>query len=289
MDMWVFNIRGNTDQSEFETFYKGVIDLLAQLNGTGAHDRRHIDGIEELEDIIRETCAYYLDDKGKSYKVPSSRMLAYQISPNHEHRTMATMFTGKLVNIRNLVGEAKFDTQTVSHILPWNAAFYAVVGLNDKAGIPVGQKVAFSATQCQSGRTIIVRKRNETVAGDDHDFKCDKVVASVIHRLHIVNNVEESQYYSGGPEENGIIAVALHDSTLEPSDFYTHNACVLNDMEALAVAEMNRYAQWLLRIYRRRRNWKQIDWKTLRMTSLDPMSYHQGGLSDESTYRTVSS
>eukprot|EP00978_Attheya_sp_CCMP212_P041892 scaffold246347_cov47-Attheya_sp.AAC.1 len=242
MDMRVFNIRGNTDQSEFDTFCKGVIDLL-EVDGTGAHDRHHIDVTTEelggaatymscfisLEDIIRETCAY-LDDNGWYYKVPSSCMLAYQFSPNHEHCKMATTI--------NLVEEAKYDTQPVSHMLPWNAAIYAV-GLDDKAGIPVGQKVALSgATQRQSGRTI-VSERYETVAGD-HDFKCDKVVASVIHRLNIAKDVEESKY-SGGPEGNDTVAVALHDSTLEPSYIFTHNECVLNDMEALAIAEMNRY------------------------------------------------
>eukprot|EP00978_Attheya_sp_CCMP212_P010158 scaffold24367_cov73-Attheya_sp.AAC.2 len=267
MDMHTFNIRGNTDQSEFETFYKGVIDLL-ELDGTGAHDRRHSDGREELggaatymsrfislEDIIRETCTYLDDKGGQSYKVPSSRMLAYhQFSPNHEHRKMATMFTGKLgvkhkiqsrnaranhghghwvaklnqhwcyslVNIRNLVEDASCDIQWVSGMLPWNAAIYTV-GLDDKAGIPVGRKVALSATQRQSGRTIVSEK-GETVAGD-HDFKCDKVVASVIHQLNIAKDVEEFQY-SGEPEGNGTIAVALHDSTLEPSDVFTHNAYV---------------------------------------------------------------
>eukprot|EP00978_Attheya_sp_CCMP212_P035051 scaffold150431_cov65-Attheya_sp.AAC.5 len=184
------------------------------------------------KDIIRETRAY-LDDKGQSYKVPSSRMLAfaYQFSPNHEHGKMATMFTGKSgvkhkfkaemheqtmgMATGNLVEEAKCDTQLISHMLPWNAAIYAR----------------------QSWRTI-VSERDETVAGD-HDFKCDKVVASVIHRLNIAKDVEESQY-SGGPEGNCTIAVAFHDSTLEPSDIFTHNACVLNGMEDLAVAEMNR-------------------------------------------------
>eukprot|EP00978_Attheya_sp_CCMP212_P003267 scaffold6745_cov38-Attheya_sp.AAC.4 len=121
-----------------------------------------------------------------------------------------------LVNIRNLVEEAKCDTtQTVSHMLPGNAAVYAV-GLDDKAGILVGEKIEL--------------------------LLCDKVVASVIHQLNIAKDVEESQY-SGGPEGNGTIAVALHDSsTLDPSDVFTHNnTCVLNDMEALAIAEMNIY------------------------------------------------
>ena len=83
-----------------------------------------------------------------------------------------------LVTIINLVEEARYYTKSVSNILPWDLAIYDV-GLDDKDGIPVGQKLALSATQCQSGCTIF-RYRYETVDGD-HDFKCDKVVASVIH------------------------------------------------------------------------------------------------------------
>jgi hypothetical protein len=115
------------------------------------------------------------------------------------------------------------------------------VGLDDKARIPVGRKVALSATQRQSARTPIVRDRDETVAGD-YDFKCDKVVASVIHQLNIAKMWKNLTQYSGGPEEgNSTIAVALHNSTLEPSYVFTLNACVLNAMEALSIAAINQY------------------------------------------------
>ena len=86
--MRTFKIWGNTDQSEFETFFKVFVDFL-ELDGTGAHDCRHIDGTEVLsgaytymsrfisaEDSIRETSAY-LDIKGQSYKVPSTSMIRY--------------------------------------------------------------------------------------------------------------------------------------------------------------------------------------------------------------------
>ena len=133
-----------------------------------------------------------------------------------------------LVNIRNLVEESRCDTQSVSHILPWGVAIYDI-GLYDKAGIPVVQKVAFSATQIQSVHKI-VSNRYETFYGD-HNFKCDKVFTSVIHQLNAAKYVEAYQY-SGGPEGNGTIAVALHDSTLEPSDIFTRNSCVSNYMKA---------------------------------------------------------
>ena len=45
--MQTFNIWGNTGQSEFETFFKVVVDFL-ELDGTGAHYCRHIYGTEEL-------------------------------------------------------------------------------------------------------------------------------------------------------------------------------------------------------------------------------------------------
>ena len=73
--MRTFNIWGNTEQYEFETFFKDVIDFL-ELGGTGAYNCRHIDGTEELggaytymshfisvEEIIRKTSAH-LDSKG---------------------------------------------------------------------------------------------------------------------------------------------------------------------------------------------------------------------------------
>jgi hypothetical protein len=108
----------------------------------------------------------------------------------------------------------------------------------DLYGVNINWTIEHYSTQRQSGR-MIVSKKDETVPGD-HDFKCDKVVASVIYHLNIAKDVEESQY-SGGHEGNGTIAVALHDSaTLEQSDVFTHNACVLNDTESLPIAEMNK-------------------------------------------------
>ena len=213
---------------------------MKELGGASTYMSHFI----SVEIIIMETSAY-LDSKDRPYKVPSTRMLAYHFSRNHEHRKMYTMFTGKLgtkqktqnrnaqanhghgqwvtklnqyrcyslVMIRNLVEEARCDTQSVSKMLPWDVAIHAV-DLDDKAGIPVGWKVALYATKRQSGRTI-VRERDETVARD-HSFKCDKVFASVIHQPNVAKYVEASQC-SGGPEGNGTIAVVLHDSTLEPS------------------------------------------------------------------------
>ena len=107
---------------------------------------------------------------------------------NHWHRF--------LVNTRNLVEEAICATQLVSHMLPWDVAIYAV-GLDEKDEIPVGQKVDLSATQLQPGRTIS-RNRDKTVSGDNN-FKCDKVVAYIIHRLKVAKDVKASQY-SGGAE-----------------------------------------------------------------------------------------
>ena len=48
--MQMFNIRGNTNQSEFENLFKGVIDLM-ELDGTGADYCRRIDGTEELGEV----------------------------------------------------------------------------------------------------------------------------------------------------------------------------------------------------------------------------------------------
>ena len=45
--MRTFNIWGNTDQSEFENLFKGVIYLL-EIDVTGAHDFCNIYGMEEL-------------------------------------------------------------------------------------------------------------------------------------------------------------------------------------------------------------------------------------------------
>ena len=83
-----------------------------------------------------------------------------------------------LVNIRNFVEEAICDTQSLSYNLPWSVFIYAVV-LDDKFGIPIGSKVALSVIQHESSFAV-VKDRDETFAGD-HDFKRDKVVASVIN------------------------------------------------------------------------------------------------------------
>jgi hypothetical protein len=48
-------------------------------------------------------------------------------------------------------------------------------------------------TVLESQGAALVSEKDETVAGDDHDFKCDKVVASVILCLNIAKDVEKSQ------------------------------------------------------------------------------------------------
>ena len=120
-------------------------------------------------------------------------------------------------------------------MITWDVAIYFVV-LFDKFDIPVGQKMDLYETQRQSGCTI-VSDIDESFSGD-HNLKCDKVIAYVIHSLNISKYVKAYQY-SGGPEVNGNISVALHDSTLGPSDVFTHNACVLNYMGSLSTSEMN--------------------------------------------------
>ena len=120
-------------------------------------------------------------------------------------------------------------------MLPWDVAIYAV-GFDDEYGIPVGQKIVLYAIQRQSVCTI-VRYTDENIDGG-HDFKCDKVVASVINRMNAAKYVEEYQY-SGETGVNGIIGVEFHDSTLDPSDVFTQNNFFLNDMEALATALTN--------------------------------------------------
>ena len=181
---------------------------MKELGGASTYMSHFI----SVEIIIMETSAY-LDSKDRPYKVPSTRMLAYHFSRNHEHRKMYTMFTGKLgtkqktqnrnaqanhghgqwvtklnqyrcyslVMIRNLVEEARCDTQSVSKMMPWDVAIHAV-DLDDKAGIPVGWKVALYATKRQSGRTI-VRERDETVARD-HSLNVTKFLhLSFINRM----------------------------------------------------------------------------------------------------------
>ena len=82
-----------------------------------------------------------------------------------------------------------------------------------------------SETQDQSGCTI-VRDRDENIAGYQY-FICDKVFSYVIHRPNVAKDVGASNY-SGRHEVNGTICVALYDSTLDPSGFFTHKSCVLN-------------------------------------------------------------
>ena len=74
--------------------------------------------------------------------------------------------------------DARCDTQSVSHMQTWDVAIYAV-GLDDKSSIWDGKELYSSAKQHQSDCTV-VRNTDDTVAGD-HNFKCEKVVASVIH------------------------------------------------------------------------------------------------------------
>ena len=119
------------------------------------------------------------------------------------------------------------DIEGEIDILPWDEAIYAI-GMDDKTGISIAQDTPTSATAHESGQVLV--REGDTNQAADHNWGCDKLTPSVRLQMNIGKDPAES-LFSGGPQGNGKISVALHDAVFESSDFFTHNASALLDME----------------------------------------------------------
>jgi hypothetical protein len=64
----------------------------------------------------------------------------------------------------------------------------------------------------------------------------DKIVPSVENYMNIGRSTGES-LYSGGKEGNGIVQVALHDHTFEPSNAFAHHSSILLELERRACVQ----------------------------------------------------
>ena len=85
---------------------------------------------------------------------------------------------------------------------------------DDKASAAVGRHLPVSATAKQSTR-IPVGVGGDAPKAADHDFCCERVIPTVIHRMNISRDPGES-LYSGRPDGNGHTYISMHDETLDP-------------------------------------------------------------------------
>lgn len=188
------------------------------------------------------------------FKVPSHSWMHLQLTPTNDYHVTSMRLTSRLPFIRVLQSRSSRDDHPCGH---WVSAmkkywrhYYAmlfkliaeyttndkedfiepcleprvalcVTGCDDKTSIPIGRKTPISAIGNQSSRAIV---SSETVPeAADHDWHCERLTPSVIHRMNISEDPSDS-LYSGGTDGNGKTFVSIHNQTLDPSSGIKHTA-----------------------------------------------------------------
>lgn len=105
--------------------------------------------------------------------------------------------------------------------------FVEFFGQDDKAKIPVGDKVAVSTGVRSSTTGIVdasqVANGNNPLRSMDHDFSYANLTPSVTLRGNIPPEIGGS-FFTGGEDGFGQIFVTLRDSVFDPSEVFDHTA-----------------------------------------------------------------
>ena len=98
------------------------------------------------------------------------------------------------------------------------------IGQDDKAKIPLGDRVAVSTGVRRSGSSIVpAAGGQEMVRAMDHDFGYSNLTPSVTLRCNIPNDMSGS-FFSGGVDGFGQISLTLRDSIFDGSRVFDHCA-----------------------------------------------------------------
>lgn len=105
--------------------------------------------------------------------------------------------------------------------------FVEFFGQDDKAKIPVGDKVAVSTGVRSSTTGIVdasqVANGNNPLRSMDHDFSYANLTPSVTLRGNIPPEIGGS-FFTGGEDGFGQIFATLRDSVFDPSEVFDHTA-----------------------------------------------------------------
>ena len=137
---------------------------------------------------------------------------------------------------RNNLNNQVCDSENNSSHLPSLKEALLYVGQDDKTSIPVGRTVPIAATSRQSVRAIV--PMDKEVRAADHDWRAEKIVPSVTHRMNLTKTAGDL-LFGGGESGNGLIYVSVHDATLDRSSSLNHTASLYNIMMMEACEALN--------------------------------------------------
>ena len=101
-------------------------------------------------------------------------------------------------------------------------------GQDDKAKIPVGDKVPVSTGVRANNKGITAVGAKTQLAAMDHDFHCSNLIPAVTLQCNIPPDVSGSFFIGDEEEGNGQIFVTLRDATFDPSKVLDHCAQLID-------------------------------------------------------------
>ena len=165
--------------------------------------------------------------------------------PNNHTVETASRFSGKLgvkraVQTQTLLKQhpdQHWVNAATRYTLEWMVALQMAspslvefIGQDDKAEIPIGEKVAISTGVWANGKAIVDANKIEPLQALDHDFHYVGLTPSVTLRCNIPNKIGGS-FFTGGEEGYSQIFVTLRDSIFDPSSVFDHTAQLIDTLD----------------------------------------------------------
>ena len=239
--------------TKFELFWTECRKIL--IPTSSAEERRHSDiayasEVISIPSLIRratENLQKQVEDGTLTElpPIPSTEWVRLQFAANNDTVEKAAHFAGVLgvkraIQKRTLSKEHEdqhwVNAMTRYH-LEWIIELRLLTklveffGQDDKAKIPVGDRVAVSTGVRRSATSIVpVEGGQEMLRAMDHDFGYGNLTPSVTLRCNIPNDMSGS-FFSGGVDGFGQIFVTLRDSIFDGSTVFDHCAQLCDTLE----------------------------------------------------------
>lgn len=108
-------------------------------------------------------------------------------------------------------------------------------GQDDKAKIPVGDKVPISTGVRANNKGIIAVGAKTGLLAMDHDFHCSNLITAVTLRCNIPACISQSFFIGNKEEGNGQIFVTVRDATFDPSNVFDHCAQMVDAIRKIGL------------------------------------------------------
>lgn len=224
---------GNPKTSLFDSFWEELQAYLDEIT-PAVDDRRHGEVLHmpyavsarHLREIVAERLKQKFPDSSPA--IPSTEWLRLQFWPANPFTSRAIHYTGRFnvkfgVQIRQLRKEHP-DSHYVSALLQYVRHFavthrlvMALVSVDDKAIIPVGEPHCPVSTGVRGHNRSLVPLNGPQVRALDHDFHINGIVPSVAFFVDVPENASDT-FFRGTP------FVTNKDKVTQPSSALRHFA-----------------------------------------------------------------